>query len=39
MYNGIKSRVVYNCNKTEYFACNVGAVKEKIYFLSYFLSI
>jgi hypothetical protein len=24
MYSGIKSRVVYNCNKTEYFACNVG---------------
>ena len=24
MYSGIKSRVVYNCDKTEYFACNVG---------------
>ena len=25
MYCWIISRVVYNCNKTEYFACNVGA--------------
>jgi hypothetical protein len=23
MYNGIKSRVIYNCIKVEYFACNV----------------
>ena len=29
MYSGIKSPVVYNCNKTEYFACNVR-VRQKL---------
>ncbi len=39
MYSGIKSRVVYNCNKTEYFACNVGVRQGEMYTLSYFRSI
>jgi hypothetical protein len=29
MYSRIKSRVVYNCNKTEYFACNVGVSQDE----------
>ena len=38
MYNGSKSRVVYNCNKTEYFACNVGVRHgENLYPFQFFL--
>ena len=31
MYSEIKSRVVYNGEKSEYFSCDIGVDKEKIF--------
>jgi aspartate/methionine/tyrosine aminotransferase len=36
MCSGIKSHVVYNYSKTEYFACNVGIRQSKMYPLPIF---
>ena len=38
MYSGIKSRVVNNCNKAEYFACNVG-VRQSVYLFPFLFSL
>jgi hypothetical protein len=38
MYSGIKSRVVCNCNTTEYFACNVG-VKQRVNIFPFLFSL